>query len=50
MLFRSGHALLKWPKRCWSKVTIVAGSCVHSEATNSQLLRQQVIALRGDKR
>lgn len=45
-----GHALLKWPKRCWSKVTIVAGECVPSQATDSQLLRQQVIALRGDKR
>ncbi|WP_163922247.1 MFS transporter [Photobacterium sp. Alg240-V54] len=45
-----GHALLKWPKRCWSKVTIVAGECVPSQATDSQLLRQQVIALRGDRR
>jgi 1-acyl-sn-glycerol-3-phosphate acyltransferase len=45
-----GHALLKWPKRFWSKVTIVVGDCVHSDTTNSQLLRQQVIALRGDKR
>ncbi|OBU24927.1 MFS transporter [Photobacterium aquimaris] len=45
-----GRALLKWPKRFWSKVTIVAGGCVPSAATNSQLLRQQVIALRGDKR
>ena len=45
-----GHALLKWPKRFWSKVTIIAGECVSSEETNSQLLRQQVIDLRGDNR
>ncbi len=45
-----GHALLKCPTRFWSKVTIVAGNCVPSEETNSQLLRQQVMTLRGDQR
>lgn len=45
-----GVALLKWPKRFWSQVTIVAGECMSSQETNSQLLYQQVTQLRGDRK
>ncbi|EAR56420.1 Hypothetical acyltransferase protein [Photobacterium sp. SKA34] len=45
-----GVALLKWPKRFWSQVTIVAGECLSSQEANSQLLYQQVTQLRGDRK
>ena len=45
-----GRALLKIPKRFWSKVTIVAGQPVQPEQTNSNLLREEVLTLRGDNR
>ncbi|KJG26282.1 MFS transporter [Photobacterium angustum] len=45
-----GVAFLKWPKRFWSQVTIVAGECLSSQEANSQLLYQQVTQLRGDRK
>ncbi|EAS65276.1 Hypothetical acyltransferase protein [Photobacterium angustum S14] len=45
-----GVALLKWPKRFWSQVTIVAGESLSSQEANSQLLYQQVTQLRGDRK
>ncbi|MBY5945328.1 MFS transporter [Photobacterium rosenbergii] len=45
-----GRALLKIPKRFWSKVTIVAGEPVQPEDTNSSHLREEVLTLRGDNR
>ncbi|KHT61641.1 acyl-phosphate glycerol 3-phosphate acyltransferase [Photobacterium gaetbulicola] len=45
-----GRALLKIPKRFWSKVTIVAGEPVSPEETNSTLLREEVLSLRGKNR
>ncbi|AJR09415.1 MFS transporter [Photobacterium gaetbulicola] len=45
-----GRALLKIPKRFWSKVTIVAGEPVSPEETNSTLLREEVLSLRGENR
>ncbi|RWX56664.1 MFS transporter [Photobacterium chitinilyticum] len=45
-----GRALLKLPKRFWSKVCIVAGSPIHAEQASSTILREQVLALRGDNR
>ncbi|MCG3864134.1 MULTISPECIES: MFS transporter [unclassified Photobacterium] len=45
-----GVALLKWPKRFWSQVTIVAGECMSSQEANSQLLYQQVTQLRGNRK
>ncbi len=45
-----GRALLKVPKRFWSRVCIVAGSPIHAEQASSTILREQVLALRGDNR
>lgn len=45
-----GRALLKMPKRFWSKVTIVAGEPIQPEETNSVQLREEVLTLRGDNR
>ncbi|MBC7006374.1 MFS transporter [Photobacterium sp. BZF1] len=45
-----GRALLKIPKRFWSKVTIVAGEPIQPEDTNSSHLREEVLTLRGDNR
>ncbi|MEI8596222.1 MFS transporter [Photobacterium sp. Hal280] len=45
-----GKALLKWPKRFWSRVTIVAGAPVNAQSANSAALRETVIALRGESR
>ncbi|MGR5062708.1 MFS transporter [Photobacterium sp. DNB22_13_2] len=45
-----GRALLKVPKRFWSKVTIVAGEPISPEETNSVHLREEVLTLRGDNR
>ncbi|PSW11442.1 MFS transporter [Photobacterium rosenbergii] len=45
-----GRALLKIPKRFWSKVTIVAGKPVQPEDTNSSHLREEVLTLRGENR
>ena len=45
-----GRALLKIPKRFWSKVTIVAGEPVQPEDTNSVQLREEVLTLRGENR
>lgn len=43
-----GRALLKLPKRFWSKITIVAGEPVSPERATSSLMRERVISLRGD--
>ncbi len=45
----SGKALLKRPKRFWSRVTIVAGEAVEPDIANAALLRERVVALRGEK-
>ncbi|MCM0147521.1 MFS transporter [Photobacterium galatheae] len=45
-----GRALLKWPKRFWSRVTIVAGKPVDAHEASSTTLRETVIALRGEAR
>lgn len=45
-----GRALLKIPKRFWSKVNIVAGSPVEAKQANSTMLREQVLALRGENK
>ncbi|WP_318514990.1 MFS transporter [Photobacterium leiognathi] len=45
-----GAALLKWPKRFWSKVTINAGESMSSKEANSQLLYEYVSRLRGEHR
>ncbi|MCW8328298.1 MFS transporter [Photobacterium sp. SDRW27] len=45
-----GRALLKIPKRFWSKVNIVAGSPIHAKEASSEKLREEVMALRGENR
>ena len=45
-----GRALLKFPKRFWSKVTIVAGRPISAKEANSDMLRKEVMMLRGEKR
>ncbi|MDX1303716.1 MFS transporter [Photobacterium sp.] len=45
-----GRALLKKPKRFWSRVNIVAGSALTSSEANSTTLRERVMALRGKNR
>lgn len=41
-----GKAILKIPKRFWSKVTVVAGDSMSTSNANSQLLHDQVSQLR----
>lgn len=45
-----GRALLKLPKRFWSRVQIVAGPPVAAGEANSTMLREQILALRGENR
>ncbi|MGF1723428.1 MFS transporter [Photobacterium nomapromontoriensis] len=45
-----GRALLKRPKRFWSKVNIIAGDPITPEEANSDMLRDQVLILRGKNR
>ncbi|QUJ68250.1 MFS transporter [Photobacterium sp. GJ3] len=45
-----GKALVKWPKRFWSRVTIVAGEPVNAQEATSGNLRETVMALRGEAR
>ena len=47
---RYGRAMRKAPRRFWSRIELVVGAAVAPERANSALLRQQVIALRGDCR
>ena len=43
-----GRALLKIPKRFWSKVNIVAGRPICAKEANSDMLRKEVMMLRGN--
>ncbi|MGF1683325.1 MFS transporter [Photobacterium minamisatsumaniensis] len=43
-----GRALLKIPKRFWSKVNIVVGNPIESTQANSVMLREEVLRLRRD--
>jgi 1-acyl-sn-glycerol-3-phosphate acyltransferase len=43
-----GKAMLKLPKRFWSKVTIAAGPAVEPEQANGDYLRSEVIRLKED--
>ncbi|MEJ2763281.1 MFS transporter [Photobacterium sp. MCCC 1A19761] len=45
-----GRALLKIPKRFWSRVHIIAGPPVEAAHANSAMLREQILALRGENR
>jgi 1-acyl-sn-glycerol-3-phosphate acyltransferase len=44
-----GKAMLKLPKRFWSKVTVVAGPAVEPEKATSAYMRDEVIRLRADR-
>ncbi|OOE85201.1 MFS transporter [Salinivibrio sp. PR6] len=44
-----GKAMLKLPKRFWSKVTVVAGPAVEPEQATSEHMRNEVIRLRADR-
>ncbi len=44
----SGKAMLKRPKRFWSKVTIVAGDAVSPDEATADVLRERVVSLRGE--
>ncbi|ELR63711.1 1-acyl-sn-glycerol-3-phosphate acyltransferase [Photobacterium marinum] len=43
-----GCALLKCPKRFWSRVNIVVGKPINAREASSDQLREEVLALRGD--
>lgn len=45
-----GRALLKWPKRFWSKVNIIAGDPIAADEASSEKLRERVLTLRGENR
>ncbi|KLV03925.1 acyl-phosphate glycerol 3-phosphate acyltransferase [Photobacterium aquae] len=45
-----GKALLKRPKRFWSKINIVFGSPINASDADSATLREQVAQLRGESR
>ena len=47
---RGGHALSKWPRRFWSKVSIVAGNAVPATQVSANDLFERVQALRGEWR
>ena len=46
---KEGRAFQKWPKRFWSRVEVVAGEPLLSDATQDQM-REAVLRLRGDAR
>ena len=45
-----GRALLKFPKRFWSKVTIIADTPIPANESNTIMLREKVEQLRGNNR
>ncbi len=47
---RGGHALSKWPRRFWSRVSIVAGNAVPAAQVSANDLFERVQALRGEWR
>ena len=47
---RYGHAMTRFPRRFWSRIELVAGQPVPAAQATSALLREQVQALRGERR
>ncbi|MFC6634625.1 MFS transporter [Microbulbifer taiwanensis] len=47
---RDGHAFTTWPKRFWSKVSVVAGPPLDAAAAKAETLQEQVLGLRGEQR
>ena len=45
-----GQALTHFPKRFWSRVSIVAGDILSPQGADAATLREAVLALRGDRR
>uniref|UniRef100_UPI0035B11768 1-acyl-sn-glycerol-3-phosphate acyltransferase n=1 Tax=Chitinimonas sp. TaxID=1934313 RepID=UPI0035B11768 len=45
---KDGAAMLKFPRRAWSRIELVASAAVPSEQVNAADLQQRVAALRGD--
>ena len=47
---RHGKAMSHFPRRFWSRIELAVGEPVPSERATSAVLREQVVALRGDWR
>ena len=45
---RYGKAMSRFPRRFWSRIELAAGESVPAQQASSALLRERVIALRGD--
>ncbi|WP_226667784.1 MFS transporter [Microbulbifer aggregans] len=47
---KDGHAFTTWPKRFWSSVCVVAGKPLEATAAKAEILYDQVLGLRGERR
>ncbi|WP_346838885.1 MFS transporter [Microbulbifer sp. SAOS-129_SWC] len=47
---KGGHAFTTWPKRFWSKVSVVAGAPLDAAVARAETLQTQVSVLRGEQR
>ena len=45
---KGGPAMLKWPRRLWSKIALVVGPPIAPEQIDIEMLYAEVLALRGD--
>ncbi|GAA5445636.1 lysophospholipid transporter LplT [Microbulbifer sp. NBRC 101763] len=47
---KDGHAFSTWPRRFWSKVSVVAGSPIEPPEAKAEILHDEVLELRGEQR
>ncbi|MGL6160154.1 MFS transporter [Microbulbifer sp.] len=47
---RGGTAFTTWPRRFWSRVSVVAGEPLDAAAAKAERLQEQVLGLRGEQR
>lgn len=47
---KDGHAFTTWPRRFWSRVSVVAGKPLDAAAARAEVLQEAVLGLRGDQR
>ncbi|GAA5524212.1 lysophospholipid transporter LplT [Microbulbifer aestuariivivens] len=47
---KDGHAFSTWPRRFWSRVSVVAGKPLDAASARAEKLQQLVLGLRGEQR
>ena len=47
---KDGQAFTTWPRRFWSRVSVVAGKPVEAAAAKAESLQEQILGLRGEQR